>query len=72
MTSQLGKETIAIDDLLTNVSTSKGKQRMKFGHLIEYNKRNIFLEKSNTKFDGETIPDPSLKIKIELIFGSIV
>ena len=29
---------------------------MKFGQLIEYNTRNIFLEKSNTKCGGETIP----------------
>ena len=31
---------------------------MKFGQLIEYNMRNIFLEKSYTNFDGETIPKP--------------
>ena len=31
---------------------------MKFGQLIEYNMRNIFLEKSYTKCDGETIPRP--------------
>ena len=29
---------------------------MKFGHLIEYNM--IFLEKSYTKYDGETSPIP--------------
>ena len=29
---------------------------MKFGQLIAYNMRNIFLEKSYTKCDGETIP----------------
>ena len=29
---------------------------MKFGQLIEYNMRNIFVEKSNTKCAGETIP----------------
>ena len=29
---------------------------MKFGQLIEYNTRNIFAEKSYTKFAGETIP----------------
>ena len=28
---------------------------MKFGQLIEYNMRNIFLEKSYTKFGGESI-----------------
>ena len=34
---------------------------MKFGQLIEYNMRNIFVEKSYTKFDGETIPRPFRK-----------
>ena len=29
---------------------------MKFCQLIEYNKRNIFLEKPYTKCDGETSP----------------
>ena len=31
---------------------------MKFGQLIEYNMRNIFIEKSNTKCGTETIPTP--------------
>ena len=34
---------------------------MKLGQLIEYNMRNIFLEKSYTKCDGETIPRPYYK-----------
>ena len=29
---------------------------MKFGHLIEYYLKNIFIEKSYTKCDGVTIP----------------
>ena len=29
---------------------------MEFGQLIEYNMRNIFLEKSYAKFGSETIP----------------
>ena len=46
---------------------------MKFGHLIEYNMRNIIVEKSYTKYAGETIPGPlSKKSKIEHISGSIV
>ena len=44
MTSQPGQQTIAIH-ILTNISQSKGKQTIKFGQLIEYNKRNIFLQK---------------------------
>ena len=31
---------------------------MKFGQLIERNMRNIFLEKSYTKWGGETSPRP--------------
>ena len=42
----------------------RGNQTMKFGQLIEYNMRNIFLEKSYTKYGGETIPDPFLKNQI--------
>ena len=34
---------------------------MKSGQLIEYNLRNIFLEKSYTKCGGETIPRPFSK-----------
>ena len=36
-------QTTAIHILL-NISQSKGDQTMKFGQLIEYNKRNIFLK----------------------------
>ena len=60
MTSQLGKQTIAIH-ILPNVSRRKGNQTMKFGQLIEYNMRNIFLEKPYTKCSGETIPRPFSK-----------
>ena len=44
MTSQPGSPTIAIH-ILPNISQSKGNQTMKYGQLIEYNKRNIFLQK---------------------------
>ena len=40
---------------LPNILTSKGNQTMKFGQLIEYNMRNVFLEKSHTKCGGKTI-----------------
>ena len=55
MTSQLRKQIIAIH-ILHNISRSKDNQTMKFGQLIKYNMRNIFLEKSNTKCGGETNP----------------
>ena len=47
--------------ILLNISRSKGNQRMKFGQLLEYSKRNIFLEKSYTKCDGEDNPRPFYK-----------
>ena len=42
---------------------------MKFAQLIGHKMRNIFLEKSNTKFGGETSPKPftrKLKLSISL------
>ena len=71
MTSQAGKQTIAIH-ILPNISRSKGNQAMNFGQLIEYNMRNNFLEKSYTKCSGESIPRPFSKIKIKHISGSTV
>ena len=44
MPSQPGLQTVAIH-ILPNISRSKGNQTMKSGQLIEYNKRNIFLQK---------------------------
>ena len=46
---------------LPKISRSKGNNTMKFGHVIEYNIRNIFLEKSNTKCGGETSLRPFSK-----------
>ena len=57
MTSQSGKQAIAIHTLL-NIPRNKGNQTVKFGQLIEYNMRNIFSEKSYMKRGGETIPRP--------------
>ena len=68
MTSQPGYQTIAAH-ILPNISRSKGKQAMKFGQLIEYNMRNIFVEKSYTKCAGETIPrllSKNSKLRISL------
>ena len=40
---------------------------MKFGQLIEYNMRNIFLQNSFTKCGGETSPRPfSEKLKLSI------
>ena len=48
MTSQPSYQAIAIH-ILTNISRSKDNQAMKRGQLIEYNMRNNFFEKSDTK-----------------------
>ena len=60
LTLQPGLQTIAIH-ILPNISQSKGNQTMKFGQLIEYNKRNIFLQKLCRKWGRETssrlVPD---------------
>ena len=55
MTSQPGKQTIAIH-ILPYISRSKDNQTVKFGQLIEYIMRKIFLEKSYRKCVGETSP----------------
>ena len=54
MMSQPGQQTITIY-ILPNISRSKGNQTMRFGQLIEYNMRNIFVGKSYTKCGGGTI-----------------
>ena len=43
MTSQPGEQIIAIH-ILSNISRSRGNQRMKFVRLIEYSLRNILIE----------------------------
>ena len=66
MMSQPGYQTVIIH-ILPNISRSKDNQTMKFGQLIEYNMRNIFLEKSYTKYGGETSPRPfSEKLKLSI------
>ena len=57
MTSQHGSQTTAIH-ILPNISQSKGNQTMKFGQLIEYTKRNIFLQKLCRKWGKETSSGP--------------
>ena len=68
MTSEPGYETIVIHVLL-NISRSKGNQTMKFGQLIECNRRNIFLEQPFTKCGSETSPrlfSEKLKLSVSL------
>ena len=54
MTSQPGYQTLVIH-ILPNIARSKGNQTMKFGQLIEYYMRNIFVEKLYKKCGGKTV-----------------
>ena len=53
MTSQPDLQTVAVH-ILPNISQSKGSQKIKFGQLIEYNKRNILHQKLCGKWGRET------------------
>ena len=57
MTSQPGYQTIAIH-ILPNISRIKGNQTIKFGQLKEYNRKNIFVQKSCGKWNKETSARP--------------
>ena len=68
MMSQPGQQAIVIH-ILPNILRHKSNQTMKFGPLIEYNMRKIFLEKSYKKYGGVTSPRlclGKLKLRISL------
>ena len=66
MTSQPGKQTIAIN-ILPNFLRNKDNQTMKFGQLTEYGIRKIFVEKSYPKCGRETSSKPfSEKVKLSI------
>ena len=48
MTASIGKQIVIIHTF-PNISRSKDDRTMKFGQLMEYNMRNIFLGKSFMK-----------------------
>ena len=60
MTLQTGQELTAIH-ILSKISRNKGSQTIKVGQLIEYDMRNIFLEKSYTKYGREASSKPFYK-----------
>ena len=62
MVSSTEKLIITIQTL-PNISRSKDNQTMTFGKLIEFNLRNVFLEKSYAKCGLETCLEPFLKNK---------
>ena len=62
MTSQTGQQIIAIH-ILPNISRSKCNQTMKFGQLIEYNVRNVFLKDHTENDTVRLVPDLFLFFK---------
>ena len=71
MTSHVGQQIITIH-ILFNISSSQCNQAMKIGQLIEYNIRNIFIKNYTQNMVEKLVPDPFIKIKIELISGPII
>ena len=57
MMPEPGYQTIVIH-ILPNISHCKGNQAMKFGQLMEYNKRNHFMQKSCRKWATENSSNP--------------
>ena len=60
VTSQPDYQTITIP-ILPNISQSKDNQTVKFGHLIKYNKRNLFFFffKNHVETEAQRlVPDP--------------
>ena len=55
MMSATGQKIITVH-ILPNISRSKDNQTINLGQSIAYNMRNIFLEKSFTKWGGEASP----------------
>ena len=68
MTSQPGLHKIAIH-ILPNISRSKCNQTMKFGQLIDNNKRKTSLQKLCRKWGGETSSKPLFMFIKILIWG---
>ena len=57
MMSQTRTQTITIN-IFANISIRKDNQTMKFGQLIKYNVKSIFLQKSCRKHGKETSSRP--------------
>ena len=53
--SQVGQQTITIH-ILSNIPRSKDNKKMKFGQVIEYNRRNVFLQNHAKNEAGKLVP----------------
>ena len=56
MTSRNGQKIITIH-ILPNISRSKGNPTMKFGQIIKYSIRHIFVKKHAKHEIGKLVPD---------------
>ena len=63
MTPSTGNQIITIH-VLPNILRSKYDQIMKFGQLMEYNMRNIFLQNSCRRYDREISSRPYFILKL--------
>ena len=64
MTSQPGLYCAVYNHILRSIPQSKGNQTMKFGHLIQHNKRNIFFFKNYAENEaGRLVPDLFILLK---------
>ena len=63
MMSQPGQQTIVIH-IFPNISRSEANQTIKFGQLIEFNMKNIFLKNHTQNVMEKLVPDPSGKLKL--------
>ena len=62
MTSLSGKQ-IAIINILPNISRSIGNQTMKFGQLIEYSAKSVFIQNHSRNEALRLVPDPLFFLK---------
>ena len=70
VTSQAGQQIVI--NILQSDSRDQGNRAMKFGHLITYSVRNIFLQKSCRKWGGETSSRPLVFLKKLLRWKQVV
>ena len=63
MMSQPGQQTIVIH-IFPKISRSEANQTIKFGQLIEFNMKNIFLKNHTQNVMEKLVPDPSGKLKL--------
>ena len=57
MTSSTGKQMITIL-ILSNIGRKKDNQTMKFGRLVDWNMRNIFLKNLTQNVVNKLVPAP--------------